>query len=239
MPAERYYQDSPLEKGTSILLDGTEFHHLAHVMRGQVDDEVEVVNGRGTLARATITSIDKKKAYIHIEETHFEDPPKFEVILAQAMPRLNRLDFILEKGTELGMTDIWLFPGAHSERKTLTDHQIERLKAITIAAMKQCGRLYLPKITIMPAISQWPKPALPLFFGDVNPDSPIFQTMWKENEKGLIFAVGPESGFTTHEIQQLKEKEGTGVMLHRSVLRTDTASISALALINHWLLLSK
>lgn len=238
MPAERYYLESPLEKGSSVILQDTEFHHLVHVMRCKVDDQVEIVNGQGTLAHATISSIDKKKAHLHINEIEQEAPPQFQVILAQAIPRINRLDFILEKGTELGMTEIWLFPGALSERKSLTDHQIERLKAITISAMKQCGRLYLPKITLMPAIPNWITPELPLFFGDVNPGSPIFQTKWNPKEKGLIFAVGPESGFTTQEIKNLLDKGAAGVTLHRSILRTDTASLAALSLINHWLLLS-
>jgi len=236
MPAERYYIDSALTIGSTLILEGTEFHHLAHVMRAAVDDKVDLVNGKGTLAKATIESVDKKKARLAIQSAETEDPPTFEVILAQAMPRLNRLDFILEKGTELGMTEIWLFPGVHSERKALTEHQIERMKAITIAAMKQCGRLYLPKILVKPPISDWQPPQFPLFFGDVNPSSPNFQNLWNPKAAGLIFAVGPESGFTAQETQQLIEKNGNGVKLHQSILRTDTASLTALALVNHWLL---
>lgn len=236
MPAERYYIDTPLTAGSTLILEGTEFHHLAHVMRAKIDDEVEVVNGNGTLAKATVESLDKKKARLAVHDVKTEEPPTFEVILAQAMPRLNRLDYILEKGTELGMTEIWLFPGSHSERKTLTDHQIERMKAITIAAMKQCGRLYLPKISVMPPISHWSQPRLPLFFGDVNPSSPNFQSLWDPLAPGLIFVVGPESGLTAQETEHLLEKNGKGVKLHQSILRTDTASLAALALVNHWLL---
>lgn len=236
MPAERYYQDSSLEQGRTIVLDGLEFHHLAHVMRAKIDDQVEIVNGHGYLAYATVQSMDKKKAHLHIESVEFGEPSAFEVVLAQGMPRLNRLDFILEKGTELGMTEIRLFPAALSERKTLTDHQVDRLKAITIAAMKQCGRLYLPKVTICSGVANWPNPEFPLFFGDVDASAPTFQSQWNPKEKGLIFAIGPESGFTSKEHEKLIELGGKGVMLHRSILRTDTASLAALALINHWLL---
>ena len=102
MPSERYYIEKALKKGDLIPLQDQEFHHLVRVMRAKAGEEIEVINGQGCLATATVKSIEKRQALLSINECQHLAKPCFEVILAQAIPRINRLDFILEKGTELG-----------------------------------------------------------------------------------------------------------------------------------------
>ncbi len=235
MPAERYYIGTPLEMDAALALEGQEFHHLAHVMRAKENETIEVVNGLGTLAEATIERLEKKRALLRVHSIRNTSAPDFEVILAQAIPRLNRLDFIVEKGTELGMTQLWLYPGVLSERKSLTEHQLERLQAVAIAAMKQCGSLHLPKIASKSALEAWTAQDFPLFFGDTAPEAPLFKKQWKGDPqgKGIIFVVGPESGLTIPEMEHLRQMGGIGVKLHRHILRTDTAALAALTLINH------
>lgn len=230
---ERYYYPGALIEHTPLFLEGVEFHHLVHVLRGKVGQPIAVVDGLGSLAEGFILSIDKKKASFELTSIYREPPPPLTCILAQALPRLNRLDFIVEKGTELGMQQLYLFPGENSERKTLAPAQIERLENILVAAMKQCGRLFLPKIKILPAIKQWQKNdfSLPLFFGDLSPQAPSFQqALLNSPAKKAIFCTGPESGFTADEEVFLRSCGAEGVKLHANVLRTDTASLVALAL---------
>jgi 16S rRNA (uracil1498-N3)-methyltransferase len=240
MPTERYFLAAPFSEGQHFYLEGQEFHHLTHVMRGKAEDTIELVNGQGELASATIQTIEKKRSAIKVMAVQREAPPTFEIILAQAIPRLNRLDFILEKGTELGMTQLWLFPSDYSERKSLTEHQLERLQAITVAAMKQCGRLYLPKIHLHPPLEKWSKPPYLALFGDVSPSAPLFAQLWESQRvaksAGILFFVGSESGFSEKEEKRLLTLGAQGVKLHSNILRTDTASLAALALIYHWLL---
>lgn len=229
MPAERYYLAQSLQKGCDVSITDQEYHHLVHVMRAAVGDTVELVNGTGDLATATVARLDKRQALLTIQDTAHEAPQLHAMILAQALPRINRMDFIVEKGTELGMTQLWLFPGEHSERKSLTDHQVDRLRAMAIAAMKQCGRLYLPEIIVKPAIKAWQPLPYPLFYGDVAPNAPRLAEAWpKETVDGAIFCIGPESGFTPAEEHALKALNAIGVSLHRNILRTDTASLVAL-----------
>lgn len=237
MPAERFFIDCTLKSGQQLILEDQEFHHLAHVMRVKIGENVEIVNGRGALATAIVRSIDKKRAALEIETVNVTPPPKEEVILAQAIPRSSRLDFILEKGTELGMTQLWIFPAVHGERKRLTEHQCERMRALTIAAMKQCGRLYLPMIVQMPALAEWTEPKVPSFFGDLDPAAPSLAEAWQESpSKGILFFIGPESGFTSDEIDALRAMQAVGVKLHKNVLRTETAALVALSLISQRLL---
>lgn len=238
MPVERFYSNSDLLQGSSLSLEGTEFHHLVHVIRMQEGETVELVNGRGFLASAQISQITKKYALLTITNVFFEPAPSYEVILAQAIPRMNRLDFILEKGTELGMTQLWLFPGMKGERRQLTDAQIERMHAVMIAAMKQSGRLYCPQILLKSPLNQWPQPEYKGFFGDVDRSAPIFEHVFKKQKPsvGVVLYIGPESGFSVEEVTKLKEWNTAGVKLHQNILRTDTAALASLALVNHWIL---
>lgn len=238
MPAERYYIKNELQAGHQVYLETEEFHHLANVMRAEVDDEIELVNGQGSLAVAKIQRMEKKRALLSIEEAFKEAKQSEELILAQAIPRIHRLDNILEKGTELGMTQLWLFPGELSERKELKEHQVERFKAITIAAMKQCGRLYLPEIVLKPKLSKWENLPWKAFFGDIDPHAKPLSQIWnvESSDSGIMFFVGPEGGFSIDEESILQRLGARGVKLHKNILRTDTAALVCLSLISQKLL---
>jgi 16S rRNA (uracil1498-N3)-methyltransferase len=240
MPAERYYTPEPLSLHEIIELKGAEFHHLARVMRSRKGDSVELVNGNGTLAEAVIQEIIKEKVFLKISHLTQETSRSCQIILAQAIPKPNRLDFILEKGTELGVDCFWLFPGNLSVKKEFFPHQIERAQQLTIAAMKQSGRLTLPTIEILPPLSQWPSiEGKSTFFGDVDPSAPLFETLWKSlpsPTSPALFITGPESGFNAKETEILKKLGAKGVKLHPNILRTDTASLMALSLLSHWIL---
>ncbi len=235
MPAERYYFDSPFTQLQKLTLIEGEFHHLVHVMRTAVGETIELVNGKGQLATAQVSKLTKRDAEIEIQSIHQEPKPTKELILIQAIPRPNRLDFVVEKGTELGMTQLWLFPSHLSDRKILNPSHLERIHGLSAAAMKQCGRLYMPEIKIVDDINSWALPSgIPGFFGDVNPNAPHFLEKLKPNNSGFLFATGPESGFTDKEEKQLRSKGLLGVKLHWNILRTDTASIAALSILSQY-----
>jgi 16S rRNA (uracil1498-N3)-methyltransferase len=236
MPAERYYYPKPLETGDTIFLQDQEFHHLIHVMRGREGDPVEIVNGMGQLAQGAIQKIEKKKAALSLTSVFSQNPPETTIILAQGIPRQNRLDFIAEKCTELGMTELWLFPATKSEKKEFSENQLERVKGITVAAMKQCGRLHLPQIKLMPPLKQWRgEDAFLMFFGDTSTNAPQFLSAWgsiNSQTKQALFCIGPESGLTEEEEATLRGIGAHGVSLHPNILRTDTAAIAAMTLLS-------
>lgn len=238
MPSERYFIDESLLLSEQKVLKESEFHHLAHVMRTKIGELIEIVNGRGILAQARVKEIGKKEAILFIEEVVQESPSSHPVILAQAIPKMNRLDFILEKGTELGVDAFWLFPSHHSPKKDFSSQQLERMHSVAISAMKQCGRLFSPKIIVQPPVEKWPSQTGSLFFGDISPEAPLFSDRWNQKQIcfPILFFVGPESGFTEKEVSFLKEMGVEGVKLHHNILRTDTAALVALSLIQHWLI---
>lgn len=236
MPAERFFHEKLKSDSQSLELEGSEFHHFFHVMRHTPGDRVELINGKGILAKASVDKIGKKSAQLTLLDIQEAPAPSFSLILAQAIPRSARLDFILEKGTELGMTEIWLFPSITSEKKAFTLHQLERMNGVMISAIKQCGSLHLPTLKIFNSLQQLSISPKCSFFGDTNPFAESFEHAWKKNPpvKQAIFIVGPESGFKEEEIEALKKSGAAGVKLHSNILRTDTAAIAGLSLISHW-----
>lgn len=241
MPVNRFYSPHELELEKQLDLEGKEFHHLAHVTGTRKGDTVELVNGTGVLTKARVAELSKRKATLEVFSIEAKEGPSFPLIVAQAIPRANRLDCILEKGSELGMTEIWLFPGYWSESKALPGRREERIQQVLIAAMKQCGRLHLPIVRYLPPLENskdWPEIPQPSFFGSLNPKAPPLlscQESWLKGKSALFF-IGPERGFSEEEETVFSKWGAQGVKLHQNILRTDTAPLVALSVVSHSLL---
>ncbi|MDX8431573.1 MAG: RsmE family RNA methyltransferase [Candidatus Algichlamydia australiensis] len=218
----RYYVTEKLQKGKSIL-SGAEAHHLTRVMRGKKGDHLELVDGKGTLAQGTLFSSNKHETIVEITACEKQQEPAPKIVLAAALIKQSRLEWLIEKGTELGATAFHLFASDHSERQKLSSNHLARLETATISALKQCKRLYLPKIEVF---STFPEAKGKALFGDLDPNAPPL-TAAKGN---TTIYIGPEGGFSENELTQLREF-ATGVRLSRHVLRAETAGISALAVL--------
>lgn len=230
MPENRFYHSQIHEK--PLILEGDEMRHLL-VMRPKVNEEIELVDGAGHLAKARIHLIKKNLVELSLTSIEKVNPPPFLMILAQGIPKLPRLDNLVEKGTELGMSELWLFAGDFSEKAELSPTQEKRIQHLMIASLKQCGRLYLPKYFLKPSLLKWERPSIPIWFGDLRKTAKPIKKIWEENppEKGVIFVVGPEKGLSEREIEKLESLGAIGVSLHENILRTDTAPIVALSII--------
>jgi 16S rRNA (uracil1498-N3)-methyltransferase len=219
MPAERFFVEGVLEG--KVFLEGTEFHHLAHVMRVKVGEEIELVNGKGDLAIAQVEEIGKKGAQLEVIQKTSSSPLSSGLTLAVPLMRSSKLELVIEKCTELGADRFYLYPADHSEKETLSENQRERLQYIAISAMKQCGRLDLPPIEILGSLQEVLSKEGPFLFGDTREGAkPI------EKIKGATFISGPEKGFSEKELKFLDQK-GKGVKLHPYILRAETAPIFA------------
>lgn len=223
---DRFYIDGSLESG-SLLLSGSEFHHLAHVMRVRVGEEIELINGRGSLAQAIVEKMEKESALLSLSHIETHPRPKPLFLIALPILKMDRLEWAVEKATELGADAFRLFPAEWSEKKHLTEHQFERIMHIVISAMKQCGRLYLPSIEWFPTMSEAIQTDFPVFFGDLDP-SAVSLAPQKGNS---LFISGPEKGFSPKEIEILR-KRAHGVRLSENVLRAETAPLVALSLLS-------
>lgn len=230
MPHYRFFIDIPLQQQKECFLEGSEYHHMAKVMRLRVGDEIELVNGTGYLANATLVHLEKQHAVCLIKKALFEQPQKNPFIIAQAILKGSSLELIVEKNTELGAHSIWIFPAIYSEKKVVSEHPLERLRKHTLSALKQCGRLYLPEIRLFSSLTEVLKrPEIEVLYGDLSPSAlPLSKTI-RDPNKTTVFVVGPEQGFHETELTLLRDHGAQGVSLHKNILRAETASIAASA----------
>jgi 16S rRNA (uracil1498-N3)-methyltransferase len=124
--------------------------------------------------------------------------------LALALTRPASLEWTLEKGTELGATEFWLFPGERSEKKeplSLSDSTGLRPSSSTLS--NSAEGFYLPKIVQKHLLQDWQPPSGSLFFGDVTLEAPLLKGPFA---KTVIFFIGPEKGFSPEETDILKDK---------------------------------
>lgn len=228
MPHNRFFTPDELTLQTMITLEEEEFHHIA-VMRLSENEEVELVNGKGLLAKARIQKMHKKKVDLLITHIHKENPPSIHAHLALSLIKPSLLEFAIEKVTELGITEISLFPALYSEKRELSENAKARLEKITISALKQCGRLYLPKISYFSSLKEVLSSKNPSFYCDLVGNAPkLFSQI--QNQKNFTVFIGPEKGFSKEEKRLLSEN-ATVCLLAPNILRAETAAITAASLI--------
>ncbi|NGX34916.1 MAG: Ribosomal RNA small subunit methyltransferase E [Candidatus Anoxychlamydiales bacterium] len=237
MPKDRYFIDQDLTKNLNLEIKDKEAHHIK-TLRKKESEHVEIINGKGFLAKAKIEKIDKKSIKIKITDIFFEKEKKQKLILAQALLKPNKLDFLLEKTVELGVDEIWFFKSKNSEKINLSKNRLNRMKSILIAAIKQSGRLYLPKIKFFESIKDIKNFDGNIYFGDTKKEAKRFLDIFIKNKKNNYFFIGPEMGFFKDEIFYLKnDLKALGIKLNNNILRAETAAISIIAIAAHLQLL--
>lgn len=242
MPDNRFFIDQPLQKGATVYLKDSELHHLQVMKRGQ-KNHLELVNGRYQLAQAVLLELKRDAATLKIEDViEKKAPHTCKIILAQALIKPAKLDFVLEKGTELGVNEFVFFAANLSELKELSENKKARFHSLIIAALKQCGRLDLPKITFLKNLKDCPQffstsPSSQNYFGDLAEKAPFLSDLPKKalaKLKNIAFFVGPEKGFTEEEIDFLKTNlKAKSTSLSQNILRAETAGITAAALLSY------
>jgi len=223
---DRFFLDESFEK-KEVSLTGPEFKHF-RVMRMEIGELATLVNGKNQIAKAKILEIKKDRALLSIKSIETKKEDTREVTLSLSLTKQSNLELAIEKGTEIGVHHFWLYPSHKSERTKISPNHQERLRLITISAMKQCGRLDLPTIEIFSKMKELPSFSGTIYFGDVRKNAPSFQ---KGKENVLMF-VGPEKGFDKNEHHYLsKNLKAHGICLGKHILRAETAAISAATLL--------
>lgn len=220
---ERFFLNQEYIENSVVFLEDAEQHHLSHVLRIRQGEIVELINGKGSLALAKT----QKKGLL-ILEVH-QCLPKTEILLGIPFMRPSKLEWILEKGTEIGVSSFFLYPADKSTQKSLSDHQIQRLNNVIISSLKQSKRLYLPHLEIHLRLEEILAKEAICYFGDVRETVPF---LIPKNETPL-FISGPESGFSDKEVTLLEQK-AKGVRINQNILRAESAPIVASSIFAHF-----
>lgn len=232
MPANRFFIKEPLIQGEEKELVGEEFLHLTQVMRKEKESKVELINGEHSLAMGTVKTLSKKSAKIAIDSVKTVRPALPPIILVQALLKPKNLEFIVQKGTELGVSEFLFYAGEGSEKKEISHNQIRRFDQILIGALKQCGRCDLPKITTKKNLFSCSFSKECSFFGDLEEGVPLYKAVKREKPTSFFFIIGPEKGFSKKEMHFLKSN-ATGVLLSPYTLRAETAAVAAVTLLTN------
>lgn len=227
MPVNRFYLKEDLTLHSTVVLKEAEHHHLAHVIRLRSGDTMELVNGQGSLAEGTILEVEKKSTSIKITSTTYAPDLFPQFSLAIPLMRPSKLEWIVEKGTELGACSFLFYTADHSEKEALSHNQLERLHTLIISALKQSGRRYLPSLEILPSLSDLFLKDAFLLFGDPHTHN---QIPAPKEKKLTIFITGPERGFSSKE-QSLLDTRAAKVSLSPHTLRAETAPIAAASIL--------
>ena len=206
-------------------------HHAGRALRLAAGEIVALFNGSGRVWTGPV-SFDGKRAFVTIEEETPDDresPVTMTLVQAQVMPE--KMDWIVEKATELGVARIVLVPAQRSVTKLSGDRlekRLEKCRETVRAACEQCGRNRLPEVVALSL-----KEAFALE-GDLKLIlAPGAQRgMQTEKPRSVLFAVGPEGGFAPEELQAAEEAGWRPTLLGPRVLRTETAGLAAAAWIN-------
>ncbi len=229
----------PDEKRIDIR-DKEELHHIKDVMRLKAGSRVTVFDGLGKEYTGVINNIGSKTAEILIEKTlkvNRESLP--EIALYQAIPKKSKIDIIIEKCVELGVTKVVpviterTIPGLKESKK----NKVERWNRIAMAASKQCGRTVLPEVTGMilfdKALDLAGQHDIVIFCALHNEAIPL-KTVLKRGCYGSIgIFVGPEGDFSLSETEEARKKGYPLCSLGGNVLRVETAAIYLLSCLNY------
>lgn len=210
-----------------ILFDKEESTHIFKVLRKKEGDILHVTNGLGNLFTCKISPSNPQKCLAEILEIQTETPADFYLHLAIAPTKMNeRLEWFLEKATEIGIHEITPIFCDHSERKIIKH---ERLEKVLIAAMKQSLHFRLPQLNEGISYQEFikkPFNGLKLIAHCENSHKKSLKEIVKPKTNTLIL-IGPEGDFSSKEIQSAIENNFNPVSLGNTRLRTETAALVA------------
>jgi 16S rRNA (uracil1498-N3)-methyltransferase len=223
--SERFFVEGLLEPGP-FTLRGPEAHHLGGVLRARPGDRVVLFNGDGSDYPAEVVSADRKTVTLEVAAgipTGRELTFRLEV--ACALPKGDRADFLVEKLTELGATDLVPLRTRRSVVEA-KEGKIEKLQRAVVEACKQCRRSVLMRVH--PA-ADWAeycrRPGLPAarWLAHVPPDGTL-SPLAPPGPDGVALAIGPEGGFADEEVTAAEGWQVVG--LGPRVLRVETAAVA-------------
>lgn len=239
----RIYQDTPLSENTNVLLDAKTSHYLLHVLRCKVNDSIIIFNGQGGEFKAKVKEIKKKNVSVEIE--HFIDKktlPSINIILGQSVIRNEKMDLIMQKSVELGVRRIVPLMTARCNQRVISDERFKHWRNVVISACEQSGRNDVPEIEKEQPLIAWlnaiaeeknSKRFIFSPYAETTDEHKQDRRFNRENqlaESKIVLLIGPEGGFRDDEIIHAQQCGFVPIQLGPRILRTETATISALTL---------
>ncbi len=210
------------------LFQNEEMRHIQNALRKSSGDEINFTDGKGTFYKGKILSSSKK--IMEVEISHREAikaiSPYLHIAVAPTK-NMDRIEWFVEKATELGINEISFIQCKHSERKNI---KIDRLNRIAIAAMKQSLKAHQPILNYLISFEKWvgTQNSSSKLIACLNDSTISFSQAFAQNSSTTI-CIGPEGGFREDEIELANVQGFRSVSLGEHRLRTETAALSSVA----------
>lgn len=230
---QRLFCAAELAEGRSIEATPGQTHYLTVVLRRVAGDEVLVFNGCDGEWTATLRPQGRKRLQLHIARQTRPQTPAPDLLFCFAPLKVGRLDYLVQKATELGAGIIQPVITQHTQQSRIGD---KRLRANIIEAAEQCGALSIPEfrapVGLSRLIEDWDRSRRLIFCDEDAATSnplPVLEPL-RRSRLGLV--VGPEGGFSESERRLLRQLPFvTAIPLGPRILRADTAAVAALAIV--------
>ncbi|MFZ3232644.1 MAG: RsmE family RNA methyltransferase, partial [Patescibacteria group bacterium] len=202
-------------------------HQLTRVLRSKPGDRVVLFSESGG-GEYEISAIEKKKlSFVRIREIEVSADPKTKITLFQALPnKYEKLEYAIQKGVEVGVSDFVFFPSERSQKLAITDNKIERFEAIAREAVEQCYGFRMPTLHFEKAFPKIPEGVRSMFLHtdseSTKPFSGFLASLPKDCRHVALF-VGPEGGFSPEEVRKAMAEGAVPVKAGERILRTETA----------------
>lgn len=223
----RFYETfTTPEIGSWIRLSEESSHHAMRVLRLRQGDSVELFDGNGLSIIGNI-SFDKQEVKVQVLSI-LRQCKSLDIVLIQALLNNEKLDWVIEKSCELGVTGIIVFSSARGEIKLTGDRlskRLDRWKKIAISSCKQCGQNTLPKIDYFSSLEE----ALTIKKEKNFVLMPFTSRAehFSQKPESVSFIVGPEGGLSAEELEVAKKRGWIPLKLGNLVMRTETAGLAA------------
>lgn len=246
MRTTRGFVDIELATGQEVALSEELANHLTRVLRLRSGDAVQLFNGDGREYRATLTSLERKRTQARIEDEVSPLPESpLRITLAQGLCRGEKMDLVLQKATELGVHAIQPLATERTEVRLDAEREARRVghwRQVIASACEQSGRAGLPLLAAPQSLPNWL-----VQMGAAMPGANAASIRLMLDPEGdvslrdlpvpteAILAVGPEGGFSDNEGALLQRMGFARLRLGPRVLRTETAGLAAIAVLqSHW-----
>jgi len=234
--ADRFYAPGPWTEGKAQL-EGDEARHLARVRRVESGELVTLFDGRGRSATAEVIAIARDRVSLSIvEEGDLDRSLAGPLVLATAVPKGDRFDWLVEKATELGVSRLVPLVTSRSVVDPRSS-KLDRLRRLIIEASKQSGRSRLmdlgPPITWAEWLRHGSTGIETVFLAHPSGDR-LIEASKPDFSRGIGFAIGPEGGFSDMEVEEAREAGHRVIALGPTILRVETAALAACVAVLTW-----
>ncbi len=235
MSAPRFYCPVSLPESGLFELPPDAAHHAHRVLRLRINDPVQIFDGEGHACDAIINTISGKHVDVNIIRTcPAQATSPLQIVLAQAMSSSDKMDWVVQKATELGAAEIQPVQTQRSVARLSSERvekRTEHWRGVVIAACEQSGRNDLMQVHAPVDFSHWlaNQRNTPGSKFILLPDGAVALHVQAKPQGPVTLLIGPEGGFTPDEALMAKQTGFVPVLLGPRVLRTETAAIAGIA----------